>query len=132
MATKLTAARIATAAGCSTVICLASEPERMTAVMAGNRIGTIFRPHPNPIRCLLGRRLLSWLVSGVRSGMHPGVEPLPTDGKSPDTAQKGLSGTHTAIHDIVWQSVSGELRACTSRDTQRAKNVINTAWLSTR
>ena len=50
MATKITAARIATAAGCHTVICLASEPERMTAVMAGERVGTVFRPHPNALR----------------------------------------------------------------------------------
>ena len=50
MATKLTAARIATAAGCSTVICLAAEPERIMAVMAGKPVGTVFRPHPNPIR----------------------------------------------------------------------------------
>lgn len=50
MATKLTAARIATAAGCSTVICLASEPERMLGVMAGERVGTVFRPHVNALR----------------------------------------------------------------------------------
>ena len=50
MATKLTAARIATAAGCHTVICLASEPERMPAVMGGQQIGTVFHPHPNALR----------------------------------------------------------------------------------
>ncbi len=51
MATKLTAARLATAAGCRMAICLASEPERMVAMLAGDRsCGTVFHPHPNMLR----------------------------------------------------------------------------------
>jgi glutamate 5-kinase len=53
MATKLTAARMATAAGCHMAICLASEPERMLALLAGDKsCGTVFHPHPNMLRCL--------------------------------------------------------------------------------
>ena len=52
MATKLTAARLATAAGCRMAICLASEPERMLALLAGDKTrGTVFHPHPNMLRC---------------------------------------------------------------------------------
>lgn len=51
MATKLTAARLATAAGCRMAICLASEPERMLPMLAGDRTsGTTFHPHPNMLR----------------------------------------------------------------------------------
>ena len=50
MATKLTAARIATAAGCHTVICRASLPENIVRVLDGHRLGTIFYPHPQALR----------------------------------------------------------------------------------
>ena len=50
MATKLTAARMATAAGCRMAICLASEPERMSALLQGwPAAGTVFHPHPNAL-----------------------------------------------------------------------------------
>lgn len=55
MATKLTAARLATAAGCRMAICLASEPERMIPLLAGDKsCGTVFHPHSNMLRCGLG------------------------------------------------------------------------------
>lgn len=50
MTTKLTAARIATAAGCRMVICLASEPENVMRIMQGERLGTVFHPHPRALR----------------------------------------------------------------------------------
>ncbi len=84
MATKLTAARIATAAGCSTVICQASEPERMAAVMAGQRVGTVFLPHPEPIRCtaaLRNSRLLGAALctqSFLYAERHPSPHALST------------------------------------------------------
>eukprot|EP00891_Asterochloris_glomerata_P000672 jgi/Astpho2/672/Aster-04507 len=58
MATKLTAARIATAAGCHTVICRASLPENIVRVLDGHRLGTIFYPHPQALR---GRK--RWILS---------------------------------------------------------------------
>lgn len=51
MATKLTAGRIATAAGCRMVICSAAEPGNILKIIAGERIGTLFHPTPAPIRC---------------------------------------------------------------------------------
>ena len=46
MATKLTAARIATATGCATVICQASQPENVLAILEGAKLGTVFHAHP--------------------------------------------------------------------------------------
>ena len=50
MATKLTAARIATAAGCATVICQASQPEAMLEILGGAKKGTLFHAHPTANR----------------------------------------------------------------------------------
>ncbi|KAK9819850.1 hypothetical protein WJX72_003212 [[Myrmecia] bisecta] len=58
MATKLTAARIATAAGCRMVICSASHPENIVSILGGKRVGTVFWPHPNSLR---GRK--RWILS---------------------------------------------------------------------
>jgi hypothetical protein len=47
MGTKLTAARIATAAGCKMVICNAASPESIAAlVLRGQHVGTLFHAHP--------------------------------------------------------------------------------------
>lgn len=51
MATKLTAARIATAAGCRMVICTAAEPANIVKIIGGERIGTVFHPTTQPIKC---------------------------------------------------------------------------------
>eukprot|EP00887_Chlorella_sp_A99_P002020 scaffold18.g2020.t1 len=58
MATKLTAARIATAAGCRMVITHFAHPERIPKIIAGERIGTVFQPVENPAR---GRK--RWILS---------------------------------------------------------------------
>lgn len=58
MATKLTAGRIATAAGCTMVICNASTPELMVRAVAGERVGTRFHALPHTLR---GRK--RWLLS---------------------------------------------------------------------
>ena len=50
MVTKLTAARIATAAGCTMVICSSSEPELMPDIIRGKQAGTVFHPLPNAVR----------------------------------------------------------------------------------
>lgn len=59
MATKLTAARLATAAGCTMAICGAAEPERVVALVHGERIGTVFRPLPHTLRCA-ARFCIAW------------------------------------------------------------------------
>lgn len=52
MGTKLTAARIATAAGCKMVICNATAPESIAAVvLRGERVGTLFHAHPQANKC---------------------------------------------------------------------------------
>lgn len=52
MGTKLTAARIATAAGCKMVICNATAPEAIAAVvLRGERVGTLFHAHPQANKC---------------------------------------------------------------------------------
>lgn len=58
MATKLTAARIATAAGCHMVICHASMPENLLKVMQGERVGTLFHPLKHQLK---GRK--RWIVA---------------------------------------------------------------------
>ena len=50
MATKLTAARIATAAGCRMVICHYNDPGAIPRIIAGERSGTLFHPTLSPLR----------------------------------------------------------------------------------
>lgn len=58
MATKLTAARISTAAGCKMVITHYAEPGRILEIIAGQRLGTVFHPVQDPVR---GRK--RWILS---------------------------------------------------------------------
>lgn len=51
MATKLTAARIATAAGCKMAICSSADPRVILRIIAGERVGTVFHPISTPLRC---------------------------------------------------------------------------------
>ena len=44
MVTKLTAARLATAAGCHMAICKATQPESIASVLRGEKVGTVFYP----------------------------------------------------------------------------------------
>jgi glutamate 5-kinase len=83
MATKLTAARLATAAGCRMAICLASEPERMLALLAGDKTrGTVFHPHPNMLRwgkgsalmCLCMQQFFTLWHSGCQQGVSAAIE----------------------------------------------------------
>ena len=60
MITKLTAARIATAAGCTMVICSSSDPEAIERILAGEQVGTKFHPLEHSLR---GRK--RWLLSGA-------------------------------------------------------------------
>jgi len=58
MATKLTAARLATAAGCKMVISNAAKVEQIPRIVAGEPLGTVFHPVANALR---GRR--RWILS---------------------------------------------------------------------
>ncbi|KAL3157182.1 hypothetical protein ABBQ38_001421 [Trebouxia sp. C0009 RCD-2024] len=79
MGTKLTAARIATAAGCTTVICASTRPQLIPTIMLGKQTGagggTVFWPLPNAVRDRK-RWILSvpvkgelWLDSGAVSAV---------------------------------------------------------------
>ncbi|GAB4816496.1 hypothetical protein N2152v2_003542 [Parachlorella kessleri] len=58
MSTKLTAARIATAAGCRMAICNANNPRNILRTLAGEQAGTVFHPISTPLR---GRK--RWILS---------------------------------------------------------------------
>jgi glutamate 5-kinase len=60
MVTKLTAARIATAAGCCLVICTSAKPEGILDILERAREGTRFMPLQ---RILKGRK--RWLLTGA-------------------------------------------------------------------
>ena len=50
MRTKLTAARIATSAGCNTVICKSSSSHDIKRILHGEQIGTVFYHHPRALK----------------------------------------------------------------------------------
>jgi glutamate 5-kinase len=58
MATKLVAARMATAVGCRMAICNFSEPANVMRILHGEPVGTVFHPRATPAR---GRK--RWLLS---------------------------------------------------------------------
>jgi glutamate 5-kinase len=60
MATKLTAARIACAAGCHMAICHSDKPCLIPKIMAGEKLGTVFKPLSAKVR---DRK--RWILSGV-------------------------------------------------------------------
>jgi glutamate 5-kinase len=61
MTTKLAAARIATASGITVQLADGRDPARLEALLQGERGGTVFHPHPEP----LGNRR-SWLAHVLR------------------------------------------------------------------
>ena len=61
MTTKLSAARIATASGITVQLADGRDPARLEALLLGERGGTVFHPHPEP----LGNRR-SWLAHVLR------------------------------------------------------------------
>lgn len=60
MATKITAARIATSAGVRTVIAEGRRPENITRILQGESLGTQFEPQPRPINA---RK--RWIANGL-------------------------------------------------------------------
>lgn len=62
MATKLTAARIACAAGCTMAICNSKRPDTIERIVGGDRCGTVFRP--------LSARVADkkrWILTGTKA-----------------------------------------------------------------
>jgi len=58
MATKLTAARMATAGGCNTAICHFADPYNVVQILKGEEVGTVFHASNAPVR---GRK--RWVLS---------------------------------------------------------------------
>ena len=58
MATKLTAARIATAGGCNMAICHFADPSNVLKILRGEQVGTVIRASAMPVR---GRK--RWVLS---------------------------------------------------------------------
>lgn len=58
MATKLTAARMATAGGCNVAICHFEDPGNVMDILRGKQVGTVFRASNAPVR---GRK--RWILS---------------------------------------------------------------------
>lgn len=50
MATKLTAARIATASGCNMAICHFADPKNIISILNGERVGTVFHASTEPVQ----------------------------------------------------------------------------------
>ena len=70
MVTKLTAARIATAAGCTMVICSSYEPEMITDIIRGKQAGTVFHPLPNAVRYVLTHPRTDMITRQTSGGLH--------------------------------------------------------------
>ncbi|APB33640.1 Glutamate 5-kinase [Gloeomargarita lithophora Alchichica-D10] len=82
MVTKITAARMATAAGVRTVITEGQQPQHLHKILAGELIGTHFLPHPQPVRARK-RWLTHGLVPVGRLVVDAGaVRAIQTQGKS--------------------------------------------------
>mmetsp|Transcript_20574 Transcript_20574/g.66746 ORF Transcript_20574/g.66746 Transcript_20574/m.66746 type:complete len:385 (-) Transcript_20574:85-1239(-) len=80
MATKLQAARIASAAGCKTVILNSLKMSQMHAVLDGEEVGTLFMPHAKPVR--ERKRWIIALPPRGRLVIDPGAAAAVQDRKS--------------------------------------------------
>lgn len=63
MATKISAARISTSAGITTVVCHSDDPRVISQIMSGSNIGTVFLPSRTPIK---GKK--KWIAHGTVPG----------------------------------------------------------------
>ena len=72
MATKLSAATIATNAGICTVITQGRSPQNLLRILAGEAIGTRFQPHPQPIAARK-RWIAHALVPAGKLWLDPGA-----------------------------------------------------------
>jgi len=96
MATKLTAASLATAAGCKMVISHASHVERILRIVEGEKLGTVFYPVANALK---GRR--RWILSVPVKGA------LWLD----DGAISAVTGRRKSLFAVGVKKVTGEFSA---------------------
>lgn len=82
MATKLTAAQIATAAGVTVVITHGKSPENLLQILAGESIGTRFDPDPQPLSARKRWIAYSLVPEGSLLLDHGAVQALAQRGRS--------------------------------------------------
>lgn len=116
MATKLTAGRIATAAGTTMVICNSTNPEAVVRVLAGEVVGTKFYPKSTPLR---GRK--RWILS------------VPVHGRvcMDDGAVRAVKDRKKSLFAAGITSVEGDFAAqdavvlCDSQGQEFARGLVN-------
>ncbi len=102
MATKLTAARLATAAGCTVVVADGRTPRVLERVVAGERLGTWFLP---AARAVAGRK--RWLVASARIRGRLVVD----EGAAAALRERGRSLLPSGIREVHGTFSAGDLVA---------------------
>lgn len=102
MITKLTAARLATAAGCTVVVADGSTPEVLRRIVGGERLGTRFPP---AARAVGGRK--RWLVASGRVRGRLVVD----DGAARALRERGRSLLPSGIREVHGAFDAGDLVA---------------------
>lgn len=100
MSTKVAAARLATAAGCTVVVADGSTPHVLERVWAGERLGTRFRPAS---RSVAGRK--RWLVARGRIRGRLVID----DGAAQALRDRGRSLLPSGIKDVQGTFEAGDL-----------------------
>ena len=116
MATKLTAARMATAAGCHMVICHYGDPGNVLRVLRGERVGTVFQPASTPVR---GRK--RWVL-----GVPPKGEVWLDAGAVAAVKDRKKSLFSAGIRKVVGEfSAQDAVHICEPDGTEFGRGLIN-------
>ena len=117
MATKLAAARIATASGVRTVITQGKHPQNISQILAGNAIGTQFEPQP---RTDNARK--RWIAYGLL----PMGKLYLDAGAVKAICQKGTSLLPAGIIDVEGDfAVSDAVQLCNEEGQEVARGLVN-------
>jgi glutamate 5-kinase len=102
MSTKISAARLATAAGCTVVVVDGRTPRVLERIAAGERLGTRFVPAP---RAVSGRK--RWLVASARIRGRIVID----EGAARALRERGRSLLPSGIADLEGSFAAGDLVA---------------------
>lgn len=117
MATKLTAAQIATAAGVTVVITNGKQPQQISAILAGEPIGTHFAPDPQPVSARKRWIAFSLLPEGTLTLDDGAVQAL---------LEQGRSLLPAGILDISGEFEAGSaVRLCNRAGLEIARGLVN-------
>ncbi|MDX2273579.1 MAG: glutamate 5-kinase [Cyanobacteriota bacterium] len=117
MATKLTAARMATAAGVTVVITQGKQPQQLPAILAGEAIGTRFDPDPDPVPARKGWIAYSLIPEGTLVLDEGAVRAVVEQGRSLLPA-----GILTVTGDF---EVGSPVRLCDVAGKEVARGLVN-------